>query len=111
MARGVLRLLDPAGRPLRRRRVLVLARMQSLRGDDTVIVTGTHSRKTDDRGYVEFLLPRGLDVVVAVDGTNLVRDVRVPSDPTVESFPLLGDEDEAFRVQVPTLSGAPRSHL
>jgi hypothetical protein len=107
-----LRLLDPAGRPVRRRRVVLYARTESLRLGDTVLVTGTESKKTDDRGYVEFFLPRGLELVVAVAGTNLVRDVRVPVDPAIDTFPLLGGEpDDAFRVRVPTLAGAPRSTL
>ena len=79
-----------------------------------MVAGGAQAALTNNEGYVEFRLVRGLAITVSIAGTSLFRDLTVPTDPTVESFnmmdPNLG-KDDLFQVQTPALDYAARRSL
>lgn len=114
VVRGWVRLADVAGRPLGGQRVLVDNQFKGTVADGFMIAGGAQDALTNDEGYVEFMLVRGLSITVSIAGTSLFRDITVPTDPTVESFnmmdPTLG-KDDLFQVQTPALDYAARRSL
>jgi hypothetical protein len=78
-------------------------------------VTGGSIRLlTDVTGHAEALLPRGTQVTISIGGTPLVRDILVPTDPTVESLNLLAassGQNDLFDVQTPQIPYATRRTL
>lgn len=111
---GILDIVDSAGKPIANREVSVNNKFmgQVVNGK---LITGTpRSALTDNNGHVEFLLIRGLDVTVSVAGTTLVRDVHVPTDPSLDSFSLFDagvGHDDLFTVRVPNIDYAVRRSL
>lgn len=109
---AILNLVNIDGRVLQNREVRIQTKTV---GDPTsgFLVAGTAlSALTDANGHVEFVLVRGLVVQVAVSGTNLVRDVTVPTDPAVTSFNLFDPaygSDDLFQVDVPNVPYANRT--
>jgi hypothetical protein len=60
---------------------------------------------------VEFILPRGQKVTVAVAGTSLVRTITVPDRESFNLFDPDIADDDVFKVQVPLLVMAERRSL
>lgn len=80
------------------------------------VVAGTDINKlTDVNGRVEFNLIRGQKVTVAIIGTELARDIIVPTDATVKVFNLMDPDivtgPDHFQVQVPNIITAERRSL
>ena len=111
---GQLDLVDVDGTPLANVGVVI---SNAFRGDlvEGKLVAGTSQEKfTDTNGHVEFFLVRGSKVTVSVSGTNIVRDIVVPTDPSVKVFPLLGTDttqDDTFKVNIPNIIYAERRSL
>lgn len=111
---GVADLVDLSGAAIAFRSVLVhvdftgiLAEGRLMSGTDRVVTS-------DADGHVVITLVRGQRVRVAVAGTDLVREITVPTDPTVQVFnlfdPTVGKRD-VFKVQVPNIVYAERRSL
>lgn len=69
---------------------------------------------TDDNGYAEFLVLRGVPMDVAVAGSNTVRRVTIPVDVPIDSFNLFDPalaNDDAFGVQRRDVLYADRRNL
>lgn len=115
IACGTLCLVGLDGKPLNNIEVSVY---NAFRGDlvEGKLVSESSQRKiTDSNGRVEFFLVRGTKLTVAISGTSIVRDIVVPTDPSVLIFPLLGADpgtgDDHWKVQVPDLVYAERRSL
>lgn len=104
---GYVELVDAQGQGLKNREVLVYNRFDGSVFDEKVVAGGTVKMLTDKNGRAEFTLVRGSYVTVGVSGTSLVRDIHVPTDPTLDSFNLMSAEvgsNDVFTVRVPVLS-------
>lgn len=115
MVLGRLVLVDINGKPMVSREVRVANSFKGLVIGNKVVAGSSEVKKTDRNGLVEFLLVRGQQVTVAIDGTSLVKDVIPPTDQTVTIFnlldPNLGPQQDYFRVRVPQLAVADRRNL
>lgn len=112
--RGTVDLVDIAGVSIANQPVLLYNRFEGHLVEGKVIVGGGVNGLTDANGHIEFLLVRGSKISVAIGGTNLVRDVVVPTDPSLSSFNLLDPQfgtDDVFNVQVPNIDYAVRRAL
>jgi hypothetical protein len=111
---GYVDLTDMDGAPLEAREVRLYSRFNGQLSNGRVVAGYSKNALTDANGHVEFILVRGLPLTAAIAGTNLVRDLVVPEDPTVTSFnlldPALGKND-VFKVQVPNIPYATRRSL
>ena len=76
---------------------------------------GDQIKLTDNSGLVEFTLIRGTKVSVAIIGTDVVREITVPTTTTIKTFNLLDPDistgDDIFKVQVPDIIVAERRSL
>lgn len=108
IAIGYVRLVGTDGGPVASREVLVSGGPGNI--DDRLSVGGTLAAFTDQDGRAEFQLIRGSKVTVAVAGTQIVREIVVPTDPSISVFDLFGSfqQDDAFKVVVPELDVASR---
>jgi len=108
---GFIDLTDMDGTPLEAREVRLYSRFNGQLSNGRVVAGYSKNALTDKNGHVEFELIRGLPITAAVAGTTLVRDLTVPTDPTIARFnlldPALGTKD-VFKVQVPAVSYAVR---
>lgn len=111
---GKLKLAGVDGRPVPDRMVLVQMN-HTLDGSDGFLLTEDPITKTTDRfGEVEFLLVRGAKVTVTIVGTDIVRDIEVPTDPAIGVFNLLDPSigpDDYWKAQQPTIKWAQRRSL
>jgi hypothetical protein len=57
--------------------------------------------ESDESGYFQMTLIRGLKVRVAVEGTAFVREFTVPSTPTFDILQAMADAPDPFTVEVP----------
>jgi hypothetical protein len=108
---GYVQLVDGDGTALAFREVLVYSRFTGQLFNGRVVAGYNTQKLTNKEGKAEFVLVRGLPITVAIAGTNLVRDLVVPTDPAVTAFnlldPTLGSND-VFKVQVPNIPYAVR---
>ncbi len=115
LACGELFLAGLSGKPAANVRVTVFNGFQGELVDEHFVAESQQSKLTDENGRVEFLLVRGLRCTVAIDNTNVVRDIIVPSDPAVNVFSLLDADvstnDDIFKVQTPDIITAERRSL
>lgn len=114
LVRGTVDLVDTSGTPVANRTVLLSQRLQGLPVERRVVVGGTSRQVTDTKGHTEFLLVRGASVTVSIAGTDLSRNIEVPTDPQIESFDMLDPQygsDDLFAVQRPNLPFAARRAL
>jgi len=108
---GQATLVKADGAPLINQEVRVNMEFTGSLIADKLLAGGDLVKLTDAEGKVEFILPRGQKVSVAVAGTSLVRTITVPDR---ESFYLFDPDiadDDVFRVQVPDLVMAERRSL
>lgn len=112
---GYVNLVDMTGKPLAYRTVSVHNRFQGELVENKFIAGRDETKLTDLHGHAEFTLVRGCTATVAISGTDIARDIVVPTDPTVKVFSMLdpnvGTGDDIFKVQVPDLIYAERRSL
>lgn len=112
---GQLDLVNLDGTPLAYREVSIYGAYQGELVEDKLVAGPAQVRLTDSNGHVEFLLVRGTACTVAIAGTNIVRDIVVPTDTSVSVFGLLDPEasptDDVFVVQRPDIVYAERRSL
>ena len=112
---GQLDLVGLDGRPLGNVEVSVYNAFRGELVEGKLVAGGQQAKITNQNGRVEFNLVRGTRVTVAISGTNIVRDIVVPTDPAVSIFQLLGADpptgDDHWKVQVPNLIYAERRSL
>lgn len=114
LVRGLIDIVDLHGVAMANQTVLLYSRSNGVQVGGVVLAGGGARIKTDTAGRAEFLLVRGSEVTIALAGTNIVRDITVPTDPTVTSFNLLDPaygQDDLFKVQVPNVDYAVRRTL
>ncbi len=111
---GSLDLVDVQGRPLANREVKIHTEFNGILVGGRLMAGTSITLTTDTAGHLDAVLVRGQKVTVAVLGTDLVRDIVVPTDPAVTKFslfdPTLAGPD-IFQVQVPDLVYAERRSL
>jgi hypothetical protein len=104
---GFVALVGTDGRPLVNQLVQVYAPTQSQLIEGKLVTGPRQARFTDVNGYVAFTLVRGVQYVVSVTGTDLVRNIQAPTDPTITMFSLfeksIGLQDDLFTVDRPPL--------
>jgi hypothetical protein len=112
---GYLDLVQSDGRPLSNRRVSVYSPTRGNLVENKLVTGPPDTKLTDKNGSVQFTLVRGVKYTVAISGTDIVREIVAPEDPTVKLFPLLGADvgttDDVFKVQVPEIVYAERRSL
>lgn len=114
LVRGMVDLVDAMGNPIANRSVLVYLRLQGTQIEGKAVVGGSSRGWTDKAGHAEFLLPRGARISVSIAGTDLSRDIDVPTDPAITTFDLLDPnfgKDDLFAVQQPNIPFAARRSL
>lgn len=115
IACGTLDLVDVDGRPLPGKGVTVYNTYQGDMVEDKFVAGFGQSQCTDSNGHVEFTMVRGSRMTVVISGTNIARDIIVPTDQDVKIFGLLDPdvtlEDDHFRVRVPDIIYAERRSL
>lgn len=111
LVQAFVQLASLSGAPLANKEVYVHLRSPFTIVDSRLIAGRRLSGLTDETGRVEFTLPRGLNVVVTIVGTDITRDLTVPTDPAVTVIdlldPTLGSND-VFQVQRPPVDYATR---
>jgi hypothetical protein len=111
LAIGTVTLVTTEGKPLVNQEVRVNIEHTGAIIDDKLVAGGDAVQLTDETGKVEFTLPRGQKVSVAIAGTRLVRTITVPDQDIFNLLdPNIADQD-IFRVQVPELVMAERRSL
>ena len=111
---GYVDMIDGSGRPLPDKEVLVYGKSSSQLIGGRVVAPLSERRLTDVKGRARFQLLRGQHVTVAIMGTDIVREVTVPTSEDVTLFNLLDPgiaRDDAFDVQVPDVPYANRTTL
>lgn len=107
--------VDANGAARANQEVLVYTRSDGTIIEGKVVVPASPARLlSDTNGHVELLLIRGTKVTVAVAGTDIVRDIDVPTDASVASFNLLDPtkgKNDLFKVQIPNIEYAARRSL
>lgn len=64
------------------------------------LVTGwTRVIETDESGFIQFALVRGLKVRVAIEGTKFVREFTVPDAATFDILQAMSDSPDSFTIQ------------
>lgn len=114
LACGVVDLVGLDGKPLRNVEVRLHSSFDGTIVDDRLVAGQDVVKLTDDTGHVEFILVRGQKVTVAISGTDIVREITVPTDSSVKIFKLLDPSiagDDVFKVQVPDIVFAERRSL
>lgn len=112
---GTLDLVGTDGKPLRNREVVVFNRYQGDLVEDKFVAGHGENKLTDSNGHVEFNLVRGSHMTVIISGTDVARNIIVPTDENVVIFSLLAPDvatqDDGFVVQVPDVVYAERRSL
>jgi hypothetical protein len=114
LVRATLKLVDMRGNAAAGQSILIYNRFRGDRVDGSTVAGSPLHLLTDDDGFVETMLVRGTNITMAVAGTTLVRDLKVPTDQNVKSFDMLDPAfgtDDVFKVQVPNLNYAVRRTL
>ena len=114
IVRGFVKLVDMLGKPLVSYNVLIHNTFKGVAVGDKIVIGGPLEKLTDANGEAEFFLVRGLIITVSVAGTNLVREVTIPTDPAITSINLLDGavgQDDVFKVQVPNIPYAERRSI
>jgi hypothetical protein len=107
-------LVDVTGAPLYGQEVYIYNAFNGTQVAGFTVAGGGLKLLTDRTGHAEVLLVRGAAVSVAIGGTNLSRDITVPTDPTVTALNMLtgpAGPNDAFTVQQPNIDFAVRRTL
>lgn len=89
LVRCYVELVDLSGSAIYGAEVLIESAFGGLQVEGKTVVGGQVVLHTDRNGHAELLIPRGTSLTVAIGGTDLVRDVVVPTDSTITAFNLL----------------------
>lgn len=112
---GTLDLVDTNGKPLSNREVSVFNTYMGDLVEGKFVAGFGENKLTDNNGHVEFTLVRGSHMTVSISGTDVSRNIVVPTDETILVFGLLdadvSTQDDGFRVQVPNIVYAERRSL
>lgn len=112
---GFVDFVDMNGAARANQELLIYTRADGTIIDGKTVVPSEATRLlSDNDGHIELSLIRGTKITVAVAGTDLVRDIDVPTDPAVTSFNLLDPtkgKNDLFKVQVPYIEYAARRSL
>jgi hypothetical protein len=111
---GYVDLVSGDGKPLVNHLVQIFAPTQATLVEGKLITSGQQSSKTNSRGHVEFSMIRGVTYVVSIVGTSIVREIQAPTSSSVKIFSLLegiGNDEDAFAVQIPNVVYAERRSL
>ena len=111
LVRATVDLVDGRGVARANVPVLLFNRFNGTQVQGKTMIGGQTNGMTDKNGHFETLLVRGTQTTVAIGGTNLVRDIDVPTSSSVQSFDLLDPtygSNDLFNVQVPQLQYAVR---
>jgi hypothetical protein len=115
LAFGQMDLIQSDGRPLSSQEVRLHFQFSGAIVDGKTVAGNDIIKSTDDNGHVEFSLIRGQTVTVAIPGTDIARDIIVPTDESIKVFQLLdpnvGTGDDIFKVQIPDIVIAERRTL
>ena len=115
LAYGQLDLVGLDGVPIKGQQVRVHNTFRGATVDNRLVAGSDLIRRTDLDGHVEFQLVRGQRVSVAIMGTDLVRDITVPTNPEIKRFNLLDPAvsvgEDTFKVQIPQIVYAERRTL
>lgn len=100
LIKGEVCVIDPQGRPIQN--VMILLDVQADPANPNMLPTQIQ-RLTDVSGYASILVRRGVTAVVSVAGTNMSREILVPSTGDVFDLmdPSLSTQPDAYMVQVP----------
>ncbi len=111
---GTAYVIDQQGRPQRNVLVSVYHAGAQL-VDGKLIAETRQDRFTNEEGYVDFSLIRGMNLSVSVANTNIARSIKVPTDPLLSTFslfdPAVATEPDAFKVMVPDIITAEKRTL
>jgi hypothetical protein len=111
---GRLELVGIDGRPLANVLVRVFNRFGPQTVEGKLLAGPSVDGITTEYGTLELNLVRGAEVTVAIDGTNIVRDITVPTDASVGVFNLLDPTvgpDDYWRVKHADIEYAQRRTL
>lgn len=111
---GRIQLVGLDGRPLRNMLVRVFNRFKQQLVEDKLLAGPAVDGLTNEHGTLELNLVRGVEVTVAIDGTDIVREITVPTDPDVGVFNLLDPTlgpDDYWKVRAPNVEYAQRRSL
>jgi hypothetical protein len=112
---GQLDLIGPDGKPTTSREVRIFSAFDGTIVDGRIVAERSLVKSTDKNGHVEFVLVRGMKATVAIIGTDLIKEIVVPTDPDVTLFNLFDDQfstqDDYFKVVVPDVPFAERRSL
>jgi hypothetical protein len=84
-----------------RRRVIFYDNEIQLSASGTVVGTAGEPAvvEADQSGFLQALLPRGLRVKVAIEGTSFLREIMVPNTPTFDLLQAMALAPDQFTVQ------------
>ena len=106
LVRCYVDLSDAQGAAISNQEVLVYVRFSGAQAGGFTVVGSPIRMLTDVNGHAELMLLRGVQATVTIGGTDLARQVTVPTNPTVLAInfldPTVGTDD-LFNVQVPDL--------
>lgn len=115
IACGTVELVSIDGKPLQDLEVRIFAQFNGSIVDAKTVAGGDLVKSTDENGKVEFSLVRGQKLTVAIMGTDLTREIIVPTDTSIKTFNLLDPSivtgDDVFKVQIPDIVFAERRSL
>ena len=104
---GYLDLVDNSGRALVGIEVSLRSPFVGALVAGKLVAGNDLMKKTDASGHVEFTLMRGQTYTLAIAGTNIAKEIVTPTDQSVTSFLLVGDEfatqDDYFRARIPQI--------
>jgi hypothetical protein len=98
---GIARFVGPDGTPTKRRLVIIM--------EDSPKRVGPYSSgnseplivESDDMGFLQVPLVKGLRLKVALEGTSLIQDLVVPETPTFDFFDSMTETPSRFSIQAP----------
>ena len=114
LVRCYVDLVDLTGSAIPNAELLVYNNFNGTQVESKTVTGGAVRLLTDQNGHAELLLPRGAQVRVAIGGTDLARDVTVPTDSTIQSINLLDPSvgsDDLFTVQKANIQYAVRRSI
>jgi len=115
LAAGFIDMVTADGKPIANQEVRLSIKFTGTLVEGRALAASDIIRRTDDNGHVEFVLVRGQEVVVAIIGTDLVRDIVVPLDQNIKVFnlldPTISTQNDYFKARVPDIIFAERRTL
>ena len=96
-----MRFVGADGIPQRQRIIVSPVMGLTQVGEYTVPQGRTLFFDADNTGTIDFSLVQGLRVIVAIEGSSLVREFVVPSTPTFDLLQTMAAAPDMFTVQVP----------